>query len=315
MIKDIKKVNRIAVHDGDYHADDIFAVATLHSLNPSIEVIRTRDKKILEDVDMRIDVGMKYNSETGDYDHHQKVGERENGVPYAAFGLVWKDYGLAVCDKITANVELDKEIFRQSNIQIDNSTLVKMVDNELVQAIDRHDIQGRLNTEVPVYFLQDVINSSRSEWHQEKKSNEETFYRNVEQAKKIISNNVVRNQGILLSENFWRDAYKSSKDGIIVLDLGTIVPQEYLSETPDAIYSVQRDSQGQFVLKAVNESSNSRTLRKPLPKTWFNKSDEELQKITGVSDAVFCFKDFSVFSKSREGALKLAYLALENRGE
>ncbi len=39
--------------------------------------------------------------------------------------------------------------------------------------------------------------------------------------------------------------------------------------------------------------------------------DEELQKITGVEDAVFCHKGlFLAVSKSKEGAVKLAELAL-----
>jgi len=41
--------------------------------------------------------------------------------------------------------------------------------------------------------------------------------------------------------------------------------------------------------------------------------DEELQKVSGVSDAVFCHRAlFMVVAKSRAGAIQLAELALEN---
>ena len=44
---------------------------------------------------------------------------------------------------------------------------------------------------------------------------------------------------------------------------------------------------------------------------WAGKKDEELQKITGVSDALFAHRKlFMAAAKSKEGALKLAKIAL-----
>jgi uncharacterized UPF0160 family protein len=53
--------------------------------------------------------------------------------------------------------------------------------------------------------------------------------------------------------------------------------------------------------------------RKDLPFSWSGLRDEEFQKVTGVSDAVFCHRAlFLAVAKSKEGAIKLAQLALEN---
>ena len=54
-------------------------------------------------------------------------------------------------------------------------------------------------------------------------------------------------------------------------------------------------------------------LGKPLPESWGGKQDEELAQATGVQDARFCHRGlFMITAKSKEGAIKLAELALAN---
>ena len=48
-----------------------------------------------------------------------------------------------------------------------------------------------------------------------------------------------------------------------------------------------------------------------LPESWAGKDGEELQKITGVPDAIFCHnKRFMASAGSREGAIALAQKAI-----
>ena len=66
-------------------------------------------------------------------------------------------------------------------------------------------------------------------------------------------------------------------------------------------------------LLAVPSSINSFENRKNLPQAWAGLKDEELQKISGVSDATFCHRGlFLAGAKSKEGAIKLAQIALES---
>ena len=54
--------------------------------------------------------------------------------------------------------------------------------------------------------------------------------------------------------------------------------------------------------------------RMKLPAAWAGLRDEELAKVTGVPDAVFCHRAlFLAVAKSKEGALALAKLALSNQ--
>ena len=84
---------QVATHPGNFHADDVFAVAVLGLVHGPVQVVRTRDEAAQAAADVRVDVGGRADAATGDFDHHQKggAGERPNGIRYASFGLVWRD--------------------------------------------------------------------------------------------------------------------------------------------------------------------------------------------------------------------------------
>ena len=76
-------------HGGKFHSDDVFATAFLRIINPDITI--TRGFTVPEDFD-----GIVYDIGRGEFDHHQSDKEyRDNGCPYAAFGLIWRAFGEA----------------------------------------------------------------------------------------------------------------------------------------------------------------------------------------------------------------------------
>ena len=93
---DMKKRIAIITHSGSFHPDDCFAVATLliylESQPLPAVVKRTRDAKVIKTGDFVVDVGNVYDPSKDRFDHHQEggAGIRDNGIPYASFGLVWK---------------------------------------------------------------------------------------------------------------------------------------------------------------------------------------------------------------------------------
>jgi uncharacterized UPF0160 family protein len=102
---------KLITHDGSFHADDVFACATLALLlkkkGERFKIIRTRDEEIIKKGDYAFDVGGIYDAEKNRFDHHQKGGagkrlassrvEGENGIEYSSFGLVWKKFGEEIC--------------------------------------------------------------------------------------------------------------------------------------------------------------------------------------------------------------------------
>lgn len=127
---------KIAPHNGSFHADEVFAIATLLLLDEPLEIVRTRDEALMATCDLRVDVGLRSDPATGDFDHHQRggAGERPDGIRYASFGLVWKHYGERVCG---------------------DAAVAAKVDEKLVQIVDANDngqtlFESRVDGVVPV---------------------------------------------------------------------------------------------------------------------------------------------------------------------
>jgi uncharacterized UPF0160 family protein len=67
-------IKKIITHNGQFHADEIFACALLQHVFGEIPIVRTRDLTIDDMNDPEIwvvDVGQVYNPELGLFDHHQ----------------------------------------------------------------------------------------------------------------------------------------------------------------------------------------------------------------------------------------------------
>ena len=85
LLEQIQRKDAAAfTHGGKFHADDVFSATLLLYLNP--EIVITRGNRVPENF-----AGIVFDIGRGRYDHHQKDSRvRENGVPYAAFGLLWE---------------------------------------------------------------------------------------------------------------------------------------------------------------------------------------------------------------------------------
>lgn len=88
----------ILCHNGVFHADDVFSAVLLCEVyDRPLKICRTNHIPDSLSADTIVfDIGY------GKYDHHQKGGNgvRDNGIPYAAFGLLWKEYGEVLCTRI-----------------------------------------------------------------------------------------------------------------------------------------------------------------------------------------------------------------------
>lgn len=288
---------KIITHSGSFHADDVFAVATLSLLlgEESIEIIRTRDKSIFETGDFVVDVGRVYDEEKNRFDHHQEGWniKRENGVPYASFGLVWKVYGEKVCG---------------------NKEIVKEIDGYLVSAIDAHDnglsVSKNIIEGVSEYSLGETITLFNKNFDEES-DNDQNFLFAVSLARKILKriiDNALSGQKV---RKMFREVYEKTEDKrYVVFDIDSTEWKKDSSLYPELLFVVHpyKDS---WALKTIKKAEGNFENRKSLPLSWAGKEGEELQKITGVSDALFCHnKLFIATTKTKESAFQLLKLAL-----
>lgn len=300
----MKTNNKLITHNGSFHTDDIFACATLFLLlekqGDSFEVIRTRDEEIIKTGNYVFDVGGIHDEEKNRFDHHQSGGagrrEGEGKIEYASFGLVWKKFG--------------KELSGSGEA-------MKLIDKRLVSPIDAHDNGFDLvekKYEVSPYLIQDVFRVMRPTWQETDSQIDQMFLKSVLIAKEILLREIIHAEETILSNQAIISIYDNTKDKQILVFDKNYPSSEILNKLPEVFFIIYpRETDSSWGAKAVRNDSKGFENRKNLPKSWSGLRDEELQKITGVKDAVFCHRGlFMAVAKSKEGAIKLAQIALES---
>lgn len=293
-----KKLKKIVTHSGNFHTDEVFACAALSILHEgNIEIVRSRKPEEWLDADYVVDVGTEYDPARGRFDHHQEggAGARPNGVPYSSFGLVWKEFGAIISGSPYA---------------------ARVIDERLVQPVDAADNGFEtfgVHGDVAPYILHDVVCAFRPAWG-EPRTEDEGFFEALAFAEKILSREMVRS--VAEEEGRFRaeEAYRNAEDKRIVVLEDHYPWYEALGAHEEPLFVVKPDrgGMGKWKVETVRDEAHSFKNRKDLPCAWAGKMNGELAEISGVSDALFCHSNlFIAVAGSKEGALKLAQLALE----
>lgn len=288
----------VVTHDGTFHTDDVFACATLSLAfkDREIEIVRSRDEAMISRGNIVFDVGGSYDPQTGRFDHHQKggAGERDNHMPYASFGLVWKEYGHIVAGSVAAQAHIDEW---------------------LVQCIDAPDNgigNDRSGNKFYEFNIGDVITAERPTW-QEGFSMDEGFIVAVKIAMRVLLRAVAQTNSYFAAQELLEKAFMDAPDKRIV-ELAEKYPgwYEYMAKHSEVLFILYpRENKKGWAIRGARNDPQKFDVRKPLPKSWAGLRDSELQTISGVPDAIFCHKDlFTASALSRSGALALAEKAI-----
>ncbi|ETB63877.1 TPA: metal-dependent hydrolase [Candidatus Nomurabacteria bacterium] len=290
----LKKKKICVTHNGAFHADDLFATATLSILNDgNIKIIRTRDPKIFEKADYLYDVGGEYDPEKNKFDHHQKggAGQRENGIPYSSFGLIWKKYGEEICES--------KEV-------------AEKIEERLVLPIDANDNGINLfdvNSGIAPYTIQDLFFSFRPSW-KEKEDYDAPFIKLVPLVADILKREIVRIKDSIEVASIVKKVYEESEDKRVLIFDKSYPWFEIINEYSEPLYVVFKKGDT-WRAEAVRKEKYKFETRKPFPVEWAGKRDEEMSQVSGVKDAIFCHNGrFLIVAKSKEGIMELVKKAL-----
>lgn len=292
LLEQIKKPNAKAfTHSGKFHADDVFSSALLLYLNPQITI--TRGNRVPEEYD-----GIVFDIGRGRYDHHQRDSRvRENGVPYAAFGLLWEELGGKIL----------------------GGTLAQRFDEEFVQPLDNNDNTGEKNE------LASLIGNFNPVWDETEAADGVTeeerdrglsvgFLRAVQVAGMVLENKFARyradaradekiNQVLAMQETQGGDAR--------ILVLPEFVPcQKRLKET-DIAFVIFPSNRGGYCIQP-QKKPDSMNYKCSFPKQWLGLENEELQKATGLASAGFCHKGGFLMTVGDEAdAIRACEISLE----
>lgn len=287
----------IVTHNGTFHADDVFAIATLQLAYgvAGVKVVRTRDEAVIAAADIVVDVGGIFDTATQRFDHHQ-IGApvRANGVPYAGFGLVWQVYG----EKVAGSSEVAAEIERKIVLAVDaDDTAITLADLR--------------NTDILTFELDQVIRSFMPV-RGSADNPDAAFVEAVEFARGLLSRLIVKKSASLALDKIVADNYAAATDKrclVFTQPISSGVCIDY----PEVEVVVMPDN------PAINTNWTATTIRKEhssfearvsFPESWRGLRGEELVKVSGIKDAVFCHKAGHFFVVgSMDGALQAADVA------
>ena len=215
LIEQIKQKDACAfTHGGKFHADDVFSSALLLYINPEISI--TRGNSVPDDF-----TGIVFDIGRGEFDHHQKDSRiRENGVPYAAFGLLWEAVGADI---------LGEE-------------LAVKFDESFVQPLDNNDNTGEKNE------LATLIGNFNPSWDYEGGS-DEAFFQAVSVAGMILENKFKRYRGNERADKRVEEVLAKHDPASRILVLPEFIPcQKALSET-DIAFVIFPSNRGGFCIQ------------------------------------------------------------------
>lgn len=263
----------VYTHGGKFHADDVFSTALLQILRPDVTVRRVM--QLPEDFD-----GFAYDIGWGEFDHHQADAPvRENGVPYAAFGLLWREYGASIL----------------------GATEARRLDERFIQPLDLDDNTG-CGGAIP-----DMIADFNPLWDSEVGA-DQRFWEAVTLARQILRNRIDNILAIGRAYRIVKAGLRKTKDKVLVLDV--YCPwKPFTSKSPAkfVVYPSQRGGwSGQGVPSPTGEG-----LKCSFPEEWAGKPAEELAAMTGIPTLRFCHNNrFLIAAETKEDARAACLLAL-----
>lgn len=309
-------INSLVTHAGAFHADDLLAYTVLSDLYPDAKLVRTRDEDILNAHKTRgivFDTGGAYDPANNIFDHHQKdAPKREDGSPYAAFGLVWKHFGtrwLVKCAGIpskhadTVWEGIDKTLVRQVD-RVDNAQITNYdsIETDITSAIFRaNPADMDMNGNYTPATAED---------------RDAAFKRTKAWVQPLV---VAQAQG-LGREAIGKEIVQKALDarttpGLVVLD--TPVPWtksifECQGQKTARIVTFPTGTKDEWALQTVPTEPQGLTPRESFPQAWRGLRGADMAKASGVKDAHFCHNGgFFCAVKGKEAALALGQKTLQ----
>lgn len=295
---------RLITHNGIFHADEVIATYILKTVYPNSKVIRTRDKNIIDLTENSIvyDVGL------GSFDHHQQQKVlRSNDIPYAAAGLIWREFG---SEFISKKVSVGEEISLN-----DAYTLFNNIDKNIIQGVDALDNGfdiGLNENRVSVLSLPQIVSSFNSNWDDEGYQGE--FSQALELVTNIFEKEFKRELSKIKALKVVREAFNNRRQKEIINLKGFVPWQEHLLsiDKNEEVLFITFPQNNEYRIQTIPVEIGSFNARKPLPLAWAGKTSEALNKSIGIDDAVFAHPNrFIAGAKSLESIQKMAKIAIK----
>lgn len=274
ITKNVNEANMIT-HASKFHADDVFSTAFLSQIIDSPVVCRVNniDFSVREDV-LVYDIGF------GKFDHHQKDFDlkHDNGIKYASFGLLFKEYGMSYLNNI--NSKYSEIVF-------------SMIEHDLIESIDAIDNGDFpiIDTSYNYKSIDSIIGDFNASWNEDV-DNDIYFMKAVSVAEMIFLSVVRKCFAKAEAKEIVEKAIDSSSDNIMYLPIYMPFKDFVISsnnpKAVDILFCITPSNRGGYNVHTIPKDKNTHITRCDLPSSWGGLVNEDLQKISGVDSATFC---------------------------
>ena len=329
-----KEKKIIGTHSGTFHSDEVLSTFLLkyYPETQNSVVFRTRNNEILKQCDVVVDVGGIIDPKTFRFDHHMKEfkevfnenDEELNTIKLSSAGLVWKYLGKEILNNLLKSMNLLEqnkthidEIFRY--IYLDFIMGVDGIDNGVTQ-YDK-DIK-------PKYTLSgniiDRISRLNPEWNADNVDVNKRFQKGWDEAEEefLFQIRKYANSYFIAYDIVEKAIKEALKENRVYIILDICCPwkkcffeiEKKLQIENKLLYCVHPGNNNRWCSTAINLNDHCMELRKPFPKEWRAKRDEELQKITGIKDAEFVHvSGFISFFLLKDSAIKATEISINHK--
>lgn len=275
-------IKKAMTHAGSFHADDVFSAAILKMLNRDIIIERVFN--VPDDYD-----GLVFDIGGGKYDHHQPNAEfRENGVKYAAFGLLWRDFG-------------EKFMSKEDALKFDEY---------FIQSLDTMDNFGA--SDVPNQFSF-VISSMNCLWNEENQDTDAKFFKAVDWIIFFLESKFAQINANTEAKAYVDKAFEESDGKIVILDRH-LPWRDFLIST-SAVFVVYPSNRGGYNAQVVPISEETVEAKVDFNEEWAGLRNEELEKVSGIKGLSFCHSSLFLCAGTKEAVLEACKVSLKRKEE
>jgi uncharacterized UPF0160 family protein len=322
---------KIGTHSGHFHADEALACFFLKSLPEYAEasIVRSRDLKVLDQCDIVVDVGARFEPENKRFDHHQReFSETMESLKILKFktklssaGLVYAYYGKAVISQLTGIAKDTPKM----------ELLYEKLYEKFVEEFDGIDNGVNQYEGEAKYSINSTISSRvgalNPRWNDEDKS-EARENSQFEKAVALVGAEFAEKVDYYIKS--WLPAYdivksavenrkENDPEGRLVIFENSGCPwkehlftiEKQLNIEGNILYVIYKNKPTDWRIQCVPVSSSSFTNRKSLPENWRGVRDEKLATVSTVADATFCHASgFIGGAATQSGVMQMAKLSL-----
>ena len=327
------EAEQYVTHSGQFHLDDVTAYALLSLRNelldlPAPELTRTRDTELFKTADWLVDVGGEYDPESQRLDHHQFSSSapdrprHENGVPFAAAGMMWASIGHECIAQIAKRnvIELSPQDIQSIFEALDHSTFqgIDAEDNGELSSVATFTGSGKSEFLLEHVSLADVVRDYNG-LHSSAEEAIERFEELATTVKHVLYARIAANVREGLARNFLSEGTLHCEGKVLLLKAG--VPPEIdavFHEAPDTVEFTVYNEEGstEWEIRCTPLEKGSFDFKGGFPQEWRGLLLEgtdgkpSFAEVSGVASAIFCHgAGFFAKAGNKQDAIELATIA------